>query len=173
MYLLRTMPETAHFHGITGLLRPFKEYLQTLNLKPGDQIVYYGCTGTCTPFVELLAITVRGMHLEQVYVPLLDEEKAKKLHEVPDVGMQVSSESALLRPDVLVFMGGLAMPYMPITKEQVSNLIAKHGSPHVAGICFMSMFSKAGWLDTVHFDLLIDGTLDPVMVTRYDRTTPA
>ena len=166
MYLLHTMPETATFHGITGLLRPFKEYLQTLNLKPGDQIVYYGCIGTCTPFVELLAIAVRGMHLEQVYVPLLDEEKAKRLYEVPDAGMQVSGESARIRPDVLVFMGGLAMPYMPITKEQVRNLIEKHGSPPVAGVCFMSMFLKAGWLDTVHFDLIIDGTLDPVTVTR-------
>jgi len=160
------MAETAQFHGITGFLRPFKEYLQTLNLKPGDQIVYYGCAGTCTPFVELLAIAVRGMHLEQVYVPLLDEEKAKKLSEVPDVGMQVSSESALLKPEVLVFMGGLAMPYMPVTKEQVRYLIATHNNPHVAGVCFMSMFAKAGWLDTVHFDLLIDGTLDPVTVTR-------
>jgi hypothetical protein len=105
LYLLRIMPETAHFHGITGLLRPFKEYLQIPNLKPGDLIVYYGCVGTYTPFVELLAIAVRGMHLEQVYVPLLDEEKAKKLHEVPDVGMQASGESAHLRPDVLVIMG--------------------------------------------------------------------
>jgi hypothetical protein len=28
------------------------------------------------------------------------------------------------------------------------------------------MFEKAGWLDTVDFDLMIDATLDPVVVTR-------
>ena len=89
------MITTETFTGITGILRPFKEYLQSLHLQPGDQVVYYGCVGTCTPFVELLAIAVRGMHLEQVYVPLLDEAKARKLYEVADAGMQVSSEPAV------------------------------------------------------------------------------
>jgi len=173
MYLVPVMAKTEQFHGITGLLRPFREYIQSLSLKPGDQIIYYGCVGTCTPFIELLALSVRGMHPEQVYVPLLEEEKAKKLHEVPDAGMQVSCESVVLRPKVLVIMGGLAMPFMPVTKEQVRDLIALHDSPPVAGVCFMSMFAKAGWLDTVHFDVLIDGSLDPVTVTRSERATPA
>jgi hypothetical protein len=167
------MARTEQFHGITGLLRPYREFITSLSLKPGDQIVYYGCVGTCTPFIELLAIAIRGLHLEQVYVPLLDEEKAKKLHEVPDAGMQVSCESAVLRPKVLVVMGGLAMPFMPVTKEQVRHLIGLHGSPPVAGVCFMSMFEKAGWLDTVHFDLLIDGTLDPVTVIHNERANPS
>jgi hypothetical protein len=169
MYLVSVMAKTEQLHGITGLLRPFRDYIHSLSLKPGDQIVYYGCVGTCTPFIELLALSVRGMHLEQVYVPLLDEEKAKELHEVPDDGMQVSNKSVVLQPKVLVMMGGLAMPFMPVTKEQVRHLIALHGSPPVAGVCFMSMFVKAGWLDTVHFDLLIDGSLDPVTITRSDR----
>ncbi len=160
------MSETKTFSGITGLLRPFKEYIQGLSLSPGDQIVYYGCVGTCTPFVELLAIAIRGCHVEQVYVPLLDETKAQKLSDVPDVGMQVSGGPAQLRPKVLVFMGGLAMPFMPVTKEQVNGVIASHPGAKVAGVCFMSMFEKAGWLDAVPFELLIDGTLDPVTVTK-------
>jgi hypothetical protein len=69
-------------------------------------------------------------------------------------------------------MGGLAMPFMPVTKEQVSRMIGLHNNPPVAGVCFMSMFEKAGWLDTVHFDLLIDGTLDPVTVTRNESANP-
>jgi len=153
-------------HGITGILRPFKEYLQSLDLSPGDQVVYYGCVGTCTPFVELLAIAVRGLHLEQVYVPLLDEEKAKKLQEVPDAGMQVGSEPAVLNPRVLVIMGGLAMPYMPVTKEQVRELALRHANAKLAGVCFQNMFGKAGWLDTVEFDLLINAMIEPITVTR-------
>jgi hypothetical protein len=160
------MTSTATFQGITGLLRPFKEYLQSLGIKPGDQIVYYGCVGTCTPFIELLAIAVRGLHPEQIYVPLLDESKAKILHEVPDAGMQVGGNSAVLQPKVLVFMGGLAMPYMPVTKEQVRALINRYPGVIVTGVCFMSMFKKAGWLDTIEFDLLIDATLDPVTVIK-------
>lgn len=78
------------FRSIPGIFCPFKEYLQSLKLADGDQIAYYGCVGTCSPFVELLAMTLRGLHLEHVFVPLLDESKAKKLVEIPDVGMQVS-----------------------------------------------------------------------------------
>ncbi|WP_321505259.1 DUF2124 domain-containing protein [uncultured Methanoregula sp.] len=156
-------------HGVTGILRPFKEYLQSLGLFPGDQIVYYGCVGTCTPFVELLAIAVRGLYFEQVYVPLLDEGKAKKLHEVPDAGMQVSREPAVVKPRVLVIMGGLAMPYMPVTKEQVRDLAARYDNAKLAGVCFQNMFEKAGWLDTVEFDLLINAMIEPVTVTRREQ----
>ena len=157
-----------HFHGITGLLRPFKEYVQGIGIHDGDQIVYYGCTGTCTPFVELLAVAVRGLHAEQVFVPLLDETKAQKIVSIEGIGMQVSGGPAVLSPRLLVIMGGLAMPYMPVTKEQVRDLAARHAGAKCAGVCFMSMFAKAGWLDTVDFDLLIDANLDPVAVTKRD-----
>ena len=160
------MATTTTYRGITGVLRPFREFIQQKGVKEGDQIVYYGCTGTCTPFVELLAVALRGFGYEQVFVPLLAEEKAKKIHEVPDVGMQVSGEPAILRPRVIVIMGGLAMPLMPVTKEQVRDLIGSHGNAVVIGVCFMSMFAKAGWDGTVNFDLVIDGTLDPVTVTE-------
>ena len=152
--------------SVPGILRPFKAFVQDMGLKDGDQIVYFGCVGTCTPFVELLAVAVRGLHVEQVFVPLLDEAKAQKIQFVEDVGMQVSGGPVTLRPKLLVFMGGLAMPLMPVTKEQVRDLARKYPDAKVAGVCFMSMFEKAGWLDTVDFDLLIDATLDPVVVTR-------
>ena len=154
------------FRSVPGILRPFKEYLQSLKLADGDQIVYYGCVGTCTPFVELLAMTMRGLRLEQVFVPLLDESKAKKLVEIPDVGMQVSGGPARLHPRVIVIMGGLAMPNMPLAKEDVKALIQRHGPVTVVGVCFMSMFEKAGWLDIISFDMMIDATIDPVTVTN-------
>jgi hypothetical protein len=160
------MTTTETFTGITGMLRPFREYLQSLHLQPGDQVVYYGCVGTCTPFVELLAIAVRGLHYEQVFVPYLDEAKARKLHEVEDAGMQVSSEPAVVRPKVMVIMGGLAMPSMPVTKEQVRDLAARHDGAKLAGVCFQDMFAKAGWLDTLEFNLLISSIIDPVRVTK-------
>lgn len=159
------MTRKATFTSVPGILRPFKEYIQGLGFKEGDQIVYYGCVGTCTPFVELLAVAIRGLHLEQVFVPVLDESKAKKMVNVDDVGMQVSGGYAHLKPKLLVIMGGLAMPNMPVTKVQVQSLIRQHGNVKVAGVCFMSMFEKAGWMDTISFDLLIDATINPVTVT--------
>jgi hypothetical protein len=153
------------YKSVPGILRPFKEYLQTLGLKSGDQIVYYGCAGTCTPFVELLAIAIRGLRYEQVFVPLLDETKAKKIVNIDDVGMQASGGPARLNPEVLVIMGGLAMPNMPVSLEDVKTLIQQHAGVKVIGVCFMSMFEKAGWLDAVSFDMMIDATIDPVTVT--------
>jgi hypothetical protein len=160
------MATTEITKSVPGILRPFKEYIKSLNLSPGDQIAYYGCVGTCTPFVELLAISLRALPVEQVYVPLLDENKAKILREIPDVGMQVSGGPAVVNPRVIVIMGGLAMPLMPNSKEDVKAMIGRHGNVQVIGVCFMSMFEKAGWLDTLAFDLLIDAAIDPVTVTR-------
>jgi hypothetical protein len=154
------------YTSVPGILRPFKEFIQSLKITDGDQIVYYGCVGTCTPFVELLAIAIRSLHAEQVFVPLLDETKARKIVNVDNVGMQVCGSSPVrLNPKVLVFMGGLAMPDMPLTKGDVGELILRHGNVKVLGICFMSMFEKAGWLDMISFDMMIDATIDPVVVS--------
>jgi hypothetical protein len=87
---------------------------------------------------------------------------------VDDVGMQVSGGPARISPKLLVIMGGLAMPNMPVTREQVKSLIQQHGNVKVVGVCFMSMFEKAGWLDTVSFDMMIDATINPVTVTWKD-----
>jgi len=161
-----TMTQTETLRGVPGILRPFKDYLQSSGLKEGDQIVYYGCVGTCTPFVELLAVAVRGLKFEQVFVPFLDESKAKVIHNVDDVGMQVSAKAATLRPKALIIMGGLAMPNVPVTKEQVQALIHKHGGVKVVGVCFMNMFEKAEWLPELKFDIIIDATIDPVRLVR-------
>jgi hypothetical protein len=164
------MTETQILRGVPGILRPYKEYIQGIGLKADDQVIYYGCVGTCTPFVELLAIAVRGLHIQQVFVPLLDEPKAKYLQDVANVGMQAAAPPARLNPKVLVIMGGLAMPNVPITKEQIRALVAQYPGVKVVGVCFMSMFEKAGWLDTVSFDLMIDATIDPVTITKKATT---
>ena len=65
--------------GVPGILRPFKEYLETNRFQKGDQVVYYGVPGTCTPFIELLAFAVRGLALDQVFVPYFKEELARPI----------------------------------------------------------------------------------------------
>jgi len=150
--------------GVPGMLRPFKAYLRGAGLDAGDQIVYYGCPGTCTPFIELLGFAVRDLPAEQVYVPYVDEAGAKVIRPVGGVGMQVSSDPVRVDPKVIVLMGGLAMPGVPVTKEAVQAAVGTHPEAKVVGICFMHMFEKAGWLDAFDFDLIIDAVLDPVRV---------
>jgi hypothetical protein len=62
-------------------------------------------------------------------------------------------------------MGGLSMPNVPVKKEQVKAVVDRHPGAAVIGVCFMNMFEKAGWLDSVSFDMMIDATIDPVTVT--------
>jgi hypothetical protein len=154
------------FHGVPGILRPFKEFIEKKGLKKGDQIVYYGVPATCTPFVELLGFAVRSLELEQVFVPMVDESKAHKIYHVPDIGMQAGALTGSLHPKAIVIMGGLSMPNVPIKAEQVKAVIDRHSGAQVIGVCFMHMFEKAGWLSTVSFDCLIDANIDPVEVTK-------
>ena len=159
------MAQKETFHGVPGILRPFKEFIERKGLKKGDQIVYYGVPGTCTPFVELLAFAVRSLEPEQVFVPLVDESRAIKISHVEDVGMQARVAQLILKPKVIVIMGGLSMPNVPVKAEQVKAVIDKHAGALVIGVCFMHMFEKAGWLSVVSFDCLIDAMIDPVEVT--------
>ena len=161
------MNESESLRGIPGILRPFKEYIKGLNLNEDDLVVYYGCVGTCTPFVELLAVAIRGLHLRQAFVPLLDEAKAHVIYNVPEIGMQASGEQmAVTEARVLVIMGGLAMPHMPVTKEQVLDITRSHRDAKVVGVCFQNMFVKAGWTESVPFDLTINAMIDNITVIR-------
>ena len=159
------MTQKETFHGVPGILRPFKEFVDKTGLKKGDQIVYYGVPGTCTPFVELLAFAVRSLELEQVFVPFVDEHRAKKIGHVDDVGMQARAGPVTLKPKAIVIMGGLSMPNVPVKAEQVKAVMDRHSCAMRIGVCFMHMFEKAGWLSVVSFDCLIDANIDPVEVT--------
>lgn len=160
------MTQTEQYRGVPGMLRPFKEFVEAAGLKAGDQVAYYGVPGTCTPFIELLAFALRSLDLEQIFVPLLDEGKARTLGQVSDVGMQASDAPAAVDPKVIVVMGGLSMPGVPVEAGSVRAIIDSHPGAKVVGVCFMHMFEKAGWLRAISFDCLIDATIDPVEVTN-------
>jgi len=160
-----TMSTPAPLKGVPGILRPFKEYLEKNQFGKGDQVVYYGVPGTCTPFIELLAFAVRGLGLEQVFVPYFNEDQAKKILFTENIGMQISPGRVSPAPAVQVIMGGLAMPNVPVTVDNAKSVINTHNNSVVIGVCFMNMFEKADWSKEIGFDLLIDATIDPVTVS--------
>jgi hypothetical protein len=158
-----TMKKHETFESVPGILRPFKSYIEERKLPAGAQIVYYGVPGTCTPFVELLGFAIRTLPLEQVFVPLVDESKAKKIRLEPNVGMQVTGDPVRINPAVVVLMGGLSMPNSGVTAEQARQVTGRYNVSFI-GVCFMKMFQKTGWLDVFSFDLLIDANISPVDV---------
>ena len=145
------MNAPAPLKGVPGILRPFKEYLEKNQFGKGDQVVYYGVPGTCTPFIELLAFAVRGLDLDQVFVPYFKENIAKKIIFIDGIGMQISPDQAPLFPMAQVIMGGLAMPNVPVTVDDAKSVIAGHKESTVIGVCFMNMFEKANWMKEIDF----------------------
>ncbi|MBN1432729.1 MAG: DUF2124 domain-containing protein [Methanomicrobiaceae archaeon] len=159
------MEKVESLRGVPGMLRPFKEYVASLNLKEKDQIVFYGCPGTCTPFVELLGYAIRDLKNEIVFVPFLDEKKAVTLVNTANIGLQASSAPEKLKPSLIVIMGGLAMPNVPVSAEDAMNVTKKYDS-RIAGICFMSMFEKEKWTNIFDFEMIIDAEIDPVDIWK-------
>ncbi|WP_298667954.1 DUF2124 family protein [uncultured Methanofollis sp.] len=160
------MEKIETLSGVPGMLRPFKQYLASAGLPEGARVMYCGVPGTCTPFIELLAFAVRDLPFENVFVPYLDEGKAGEIHAVPGMGMQIGGSPAVHDPAVIVMMGGLAMPNTTVEVQDAAALLARYPQAKKVGVCFMNMFEKAGWLDQIAFDLLIDATLDPVTIYR-------
>ncbi|KAF5431264.1 hypothetical protein C5S36_10980 [Candidatus Methanophagaceae archaeon] len=151
--------------GVEGLSRPFKEFLLEDELNEGDQIVYYGRPALCVPYIMVKSYEIRNLPVQQVFVPLLDESKAKVIKFVPDVGMQVSEEVTEVHPQVVVLMGGLTMPDVHISAEKALDHVSRY-EPKIVGACYMSELFDTKWPDVIPFDLLVDGIIDPVYVWR-------
>jgi hypothetical protein len=153
------------YQGVPGILRPFKEYIERRSLPEGSEIVFYGVPGTCTPFVEIMSFAIRSLPYTCVFVPFVDEQKAHKLVMQPDVGFQAGEHYSPKNPAVVVIMGGLAMPNMPVDADSVAAVMNRWKGAATIGVCFMHMFSKAGWLEKINFDLLIDAEISVDVVS--------
>jgi hypothetical protein len=151
--------------GIVGFTGTFRERIA--DIKAGSKVVFTGSVAVCTPFIELLAYTVRDLGFEMLYVPRADAKEARKIREMANIGFSVVDEKADPKnPDVVVVLGGLAMPKFGVPPENVNRLIKEIAGvkkPRVIGVCFMDMFERAGWGGKVKFDTLIDTTLETVV----------
>lgn len=150
---------STSYQGIPGILRPFKEYLEAWSLPTGAEVVFYGVPGTCTPFVELLCYAVRSLPCKFLFIPYLNEQESRRMVFTDGIGFQIGEPCLVSNPSVIVMMGGLAMPGIPVSPEQAETVFTKYPDVSRVGICFMHMFRKANWLDRISFDLLIDATI--------------
>lgn len=152
------MEDVKDWKGITGQLVEFKNAI-------GDaqKITFLGSPGVCTPFAELLAYAARDR--KNYFVPLLNIVDCHEF-ESKGYGMVLNDEvSDPHNSDVVVLLGGLSMPKYDVDIDElntvVNSILKENGK--LIGVCFMSMFTKAGWLDKIDFDCVIDGTLTGVV----------
>jgi hypothetical protein len=151
--------------GIVGFTGTFREQIGAV--EAGAKVVFTGSVAVCTPFIELLAYTVRDKGFEMSYVPLADAKEARKIAEVPNVGFSVLDVPADPdAPDVVVVLGGLAMPKFGCAPEAVTAMIAElagDAKPKIIGVSFMNIFERAGWNKQIPFDVVIDTTMESVV----------
>jgi len=142
------------YSGLQGLQNIFKKEAEESN-----KITFIGSPGLCTPFSEFLAFGVQDK--ETHFIPFININDCHEF-ELNSCGLALKEEvSDPHDSDIVVLMGGLAMPDFNVDVDQVKSLteeiLKKDG--RIFGVCFMDMFSEYGWLEKINFDCIIDGTL--------------
>jgi len=142
--------------GISGLTKLFRESLT--NIDDGSNILFIGSEAVCPPFADLLAYAVRDRKMRFGFCPKAIWEKSREMHWVDGAGFQIGKE--VFEPgetDVIVLLGGLAIPKFGSPVEDVRAFIAQiPRRKMVIALGFMDVFRKAGWNTALHFDVLID-----------------
>ena len=151
--------------GIVGFTGAFRDSIKEID--NGSTIVFTGSVAVCTPFIELLSYTVRDKDFQMVYVPVADLKKAKKINKQTDIGFSVVNiPGDPKRPEVVVVMGGLAMPKFGCSPEDVLSMINEisgEEKPKIVGVCFMNIFEKKGRTKKISFDVLIDTNMESIV----------
>ena len=106
-----------------------------------------------------LAYSVRDK--ETCFIPLLDIDEC---HEFENKSYAMVLKDELYDPhnsDVVVLLGGLSMPKYDVDTNELMVLVNEilKDDGKLMGVCFMNMFEKAGWLEKIDFDCVVDGTL--------------
>jgi hypothetical protein len=165
----RTIIDTTK--GVAGISRPFKSIIEQLSLRDEDTMMYVGLPGVCTPFIELLAYAIRTLNIKQVFAPNLDLSLVRRVIPIEHVGIQFGDPVEIANAQVIIVLGGLAMPISPVSREDVLQFLRSALLPGgtIVGISFMNMFEQVGWTSVMPFDFLIDSTIDPVRVEQFSR----
>ena len=159
------MNDAGRMKGISGLTGLFRESMA--GVPDGSIVVFTGSVGVCTPFAELLAYSVRGRGFQLIYVPNADISQARPMLWADGIGFVVSDERVEpSHADILVVMGGLAMPRSGQPVDVVEALYKQLGNPRLIGVGFMDVFKRSGWVDRLPFDALVDGYMDAGMWSK-------
>ncbi|WP_405308037.1 DUF2124 family protein [Methanobrevibacter sp.] len=148
------MEDAYEWKGLNGQLVTFKKEVGN-----AQKITFVGSPGVCTPFAEFLAYSVRDK--ETCFIPLLDIDEC---HEFENKSYAMVLKDELYDPhnsDVVVLLGGLSMPKYDVDTNELMVLVNEilKDDGKLMGVCFMNMFEKAGWLEKIDFDCVVDGTL--------------
>jgi len=149
--LLIIMEKIQDVKGLGGMLNGFRDLV-----KDDKSILFVGSPGFCTPFALFLGYPVREKEL--AFVPGLVEKKARRMV-ATEYGMELG-EVANADADVVVVLGGMAMPKIGVQSSQMKDFLSRLKYKKLVGVCFMSIFEKAGWCQALPFDYVMNMILE-------------
>ena len=145
------MEKVQDVKGLGGVLNGFRDLV-----KDDKKITFVGSPGFCTPFALFLGYPVREKEL--AFVPGLDKEKARRIV-ATEYGLELG-EATDADADVVVILGGMAMPKIGVSPEEMKDFLTKMRYKKLVGVCFMSIFEKAGWCTALPFDFVMNMIID-------------
>ena len=149
--VLIVMEKVQDVKGLGSMLNGFRELV-----KDERSITFVGSPGFCTPFALFLGYPVREKEL--AFVPGLNMDKARKIVST-EYGLELG-EKGNADADVVVILGGMAMPKIGVRPEEMKDFLTKMKYKKLMGVCFMSIFEKAGWCSALEFDYVMNIILE-------------
>ena len=110
------MEDIYEWKGLNGQLATFKKEVGDV-----EKITFIGSPGVCTPFAEFMAYAVRDKQTH--FIPLLNIDDCHQF-ELKSYAMVLNDEVSNPKDsDVVVLLGGLAMPKYDVDTDELNALI--------------------------------------------------
>ncbi|MDI9616938.1 MAG: DUF2124 domain-containing protein [Methanothrix sp.] len=151
------MEKVQDVKGLGGMLNGFRDMV-----KEYESITFIGSPGFCTPFALFLGYPVREKRL--AFVPGLSADRTRRVI-ATEYGMELGDRCSP-DADVLVVLGGMAMPKIGVSIEEMKQLLSRIPHKSVMGVCFMGIFEKAGWCDRIEFDYVMNTIIEGDIAKR-------
>jgi hypothetical protein len=145
------MEKIQDIKGLGGMLNGFRDLV-----KDDGKILFIGSPGFCTPFALFLGFPVREKEL--FFMPGLKMDKVRRIR-ATEYGMEMT-DATDVEADVVVILGGMAMPKIGVKPEEMKEFLGKMRYKKLIGVCFMSIFERAGWCSILPFDYVMNVTLE-------------
>lgn len=141
------MEKIQDVKGLGGMLNGFRDLVAD-----DKKIVFVGSPGFCTPFALFLGYPVKEKEL--AFLPGLAQDRARSII-ATEYGMELAGPASA-DGDVVVILGGMAMPKIGVTTTEMKGLLDKIKYKRLIGVCFMSIFEKSGWCQALPFDRVMN-----------------
>jgi hypothetical protein len=145
------MEKVQDVKGLGGMLNGFRDLV-----KDDKKITFVGSPGFCTPFALFMGYPVREKEL--AFVPGLKKDLARKIIST-EYGLELGEKTSA-DADVIVVLGGMAMPKIGVKPEEMKDFLSNVKYKKFIGVCFMSIFEKAGWCQALGFDYVMNMVIE-------------